>query len=375
MKWHYALNGEQRGPVTPEEFDRLVAAGIIVESTLVWHEGLTGWQPLREARPVPTPAEVPSAPPVVGQDSPPLAGPAADRIRCLECGAYFPESEIIRFGPASVCAGCKTRHLQRLAEGAPAARPAGGRSTAEILSSPSEIRIGHHWDRAWAAFRQRPGLAIGATVVGYFIVLLASAIPLVSMVAPLFVQGPIFGGLFLVALGMLRNRPTELGTLFDGFRRGYWQLVLAQLVQGLLLAALIVPLIFVGIAPVIVAFFKAQSSGIAPGAALAGGAIAWAVIVGLAVVAISLLVGALWVFSLPLIADRGLAFWPAMEFSRKLAWRNFGGMVLFMVAVALMNLAGLLLFCFGMLITLPVSLLLLASLFDELCGDLDPAKA
>jgi len=374
MNWHYALNGEQRGPVTTEELDQLIVAGIISESTLVWHQGLTGWQPLREARPAPAPSATPSAPPVIGQDSPSPAEPAADRVRCLECGGHFPESEVIRFGPTAVCAGCKVRHLQRLAEGAPAARLGGGRSGAEILSARSEIRIGHHWDRAWAAFRQRPGLAIGSTVVGYFIIMLASAIPLVSMVAPILIQGPILGGLLLVALGLLRNQPTELGTLFDGFRRGYWQLVVAQLVQGLIIAALVAPLVIIGVAPVIVAFVKGQSSGGTPVAAIAAGTIAWAVIVGLAAVALSMLVGVLWMFSLPLIADRGLTFWPAMEFSRKLAWRNFGRLVLFVVVIGLMNIAGILVFCLGGLVTLPVSLLMLASVFDELCGDLDPTK-
>ena len=80
----------------------------------------------------------------------------------------------------------------------------------------------------------------------------------------------------------------------------------------------------------------------------------WAVLLALMAVAASMLAGALWMFSLPLIADRGLAFWPAMEFSRKLSWRNFGGIVLLVVVIALMNLAGLLLLCVGMLITLPV---------------------
>jgi uncharacterized membrane protein len=76
-----------------------------------------------------------------------------------------------------------------------------------------------------------------------------------------------------------------------------------------------------------------------------------------------------------LIKDRGLAFWPAMEFSRKLAWRRLGNIVLVMAVIALINFAGMPLFCVGMLVTLPVSLLMLASLFDKRCGDPDPAKA
>lgn len=55
--------------------------------------------------------------------------------------------------------------------------------------------------------------------------------------------------------------------------------------------------------------------------------------------------------------------------------RILGRLVLFVVVLGLMNIAGLLVFCLGGLVTLPVSLLMLASLFDELCGDLDPTKS
>lgn len=353
----------------------MLGAGTITEATLVWHEGLAGWQPLREARPKPAPPLLGEAPPVATTADSAASEPAGEPVRCHVCGGRFTESDVIRFGSTVVCAGCKSRYLQGLAEGAPTVRPTGGRSAEEILAARCEVKIGPHWDRAWAAFRQRPGLALGTTVVAYFLIGLASAIPLVSMVAPILIQGPLFGGVFLVCLGMLRNQPVELGTLFDGFRRGYWQLVVAQLVQGLIIAALAVPLAIIGVAPLFAAFAKAMAAGTAPGPALASGAIAWGVLMAVLIGILCMLVGALWMFSLPLIADRRLAFWPAMELSRKLAWQNFGRIVLFVIVLALINLAGAAVLCVGLLVTLPVSSLMLASLFDEMCGDLDPAKA
>ena len=48
MNWHYAINGQQFGPVTAGEFNRKVGEGIITADTLVWREGMANWQPWRE---------------------------------------------------------------------------------------------------------------------------------------------------------------------------------------------------------------------------------------------------------------------------------------------------------------------------------------
>ena len=44
MEWFYASNGRQVGPVSEEEFQRLVAAGTIRADTLVWRSGMANWQ-------------------------------------------------------------------------------------------------------------------------------------------------------------------------------------------------------------------------------------------------------------------------------------------------------------------------------------------
>jgi uncharacterized RDD family membrane protein YckC len=50
MKWFYANAGIQNGPVEDAELDRLVGQGIVRGDTLVWNEGMTGWQPLSVVR-------------------------------------------------------------------------------------------------------------------------------------------------------------------------------------------------------------------------------------------------------------------------------------------------------------------------------------
>lgn len=43
--WFYSNNGQQAGPVTEEVLRGLLANGLIDGSTLVWTEGMSGWQP------------------------------------------------------------------------------------------------------------------------------------------------------------------------------------------------------------------------------------------------------------------------------------------------------------------------------------------
>jgi uncharacterized RDD family membrane protein YckC len=62
MTWYYANAGQQVGPVSEAELEQLVRNGVVREDTLVWRDGLPGWQPYGTARgmgagaPLPVPA-------------------------------------------------------------------------------------------------------------------------------------------------------------------------------------------------------------------------------------------------------------------------------------------------------------------------------
>ncbi len=49
-KWYYAEGNEKKGPLTEDEFDRLVSMGTILPATLVWRKGMSGWQTFGEVR-------------------------------------------------------------------------------------------------------------------------------------------------------------------------------------------------------------------------------------------------------------------------------------------------------------------------------------
>ncbi len=120
MKWYYESGGQQQGPVSEADLDRLAAEGKITADTLVWRDGLADWQPLREARPP------------RGEDT----------VRCASCGEFFPPAEVIEIGDRTICSRCKPAVLQSLQQGT------------LLPSLGDEARTGPAWEQ-----RQHLGMA------------------------------------------------------------------------------------------------------------------------------------------------------------------------------------------------------------------------
>lgn len=101
MNWHYAINGENRGPVADEEFQRLVQQGVITRETLVWSEGMANWTAYGEKFP----------------GTSPFAGGAHDNVACGLCGGSISRNDAFVLSGVSYCAACKPQVLQRMREG------------------------------------------------------------------------------------------------------------------------------------------------------------------------------------------------------------------------------------------------------------------
>jgi len=85
--------------------------GKINSETMVWREGMAGWQPFREVQSnaggtAAAPQSFAGAPAVLGE------------VVCSQCGGMFPANEVIRYGTSPVCAACKPVFVQKLKEGA-----------------------------------------------------------------------------------------------------------------------------------------------------------------------------------------------------------------------------------------------------------------
>lgn len=130
--WYYALDGEQKGPVSAEDFERLVEAGVVTPATRVWSEGMADWQTLAEVRPT-KPAAAPLPPPVYSTG-------ASDSSRCALCGVAVTAEDSVRLDGRLVCAACKPRAVQMLREGVTAVSGGAEEIRQAHLSHESSIR-------------------------------------------------------------------------------------------------------------------------------------------------------------------------------------------------------------------------------------------
>lgn len=174
MQWFYARDNRQQGPVEDDEIRRMAADGRLRPDDLVWNPSLgNAWQPAA------------SVSGLFG--APPPAAPTD-----AACGAPPPAAI-----PVATLA---------------APRGTGGTTPNADLTA-----------RARASLRGRWGLAIGAVLIYYLVVMgismVGQVIPFVgAMLGSLIIGGPLALGLCAFTLAFARGQEVEIGQLFHGFR-------------------------------------------------------------------------------------------------------------------------------------------------------------
>ncbi|MDB6016517.1 MAG: hypothetical protein JWR19_1006 [Pedosphaera sp.] len=159
--------------------------------------------------------------------------------------------------------------------------PSGSNAVAQqLLAGDSDFDIGDCLSRAWKLLMSNFGLLAGATTLIWLIDSVVMFIPLIGGIATMLLSGVLYGGLFLVYLKRIRGQPASVGDAFSGFKTSFVQLMLTSLVTKLLSAIGFIFCVLPGI------YLKVA-----------------------------------WFFSIPLVADKRLEFWSAMELSRKITTR------------------------------------------------------
>jgi hypothetical protein len=165
--------------------------------------------------------------------------------------------------------------------------------TAAILSRVAQLDIGACMSRSWNLLSDNFGVLVGSVLLVWLFGIICQVIPLIGPLASLVFGGVLYGGLYLVFIRRIRGEPASIADVFAGFSIMFAQLLLAGLVTKVLV------------------FLAAICCLILPG--------------------LYLLVA--WIFALPLVADKRLEFWSAMELSRKMVNRVFLQIVALLVIV------------------------------------------
>lgn len=190
---------------------------------------------------------------------------------------------------------------------------------AEYLRRGGGVDIGGAISRGWALVRDNMGVLIGATVLCW----LMSMVPVVGWL----LGTVLVGGLHYMFLRRIRGEVVQIGDVFAGFNIAFLHLVLVGLITWLLICLGLVLCIL-------------------PGIYLAVG----------------------YVFAVPLVIDKRMDFWPAMEVSRQVVHRHWWSMLGLMIVLAIVACAGFLACFVGALISIPVASASLMYVYEDLFG-------
>lgn len=172
MSWHYAVGGQQKGPVSDSEFAQLLNAGTVKADTLVWKEGWADWRAYGS---------------VAGSGT---GASDADTAVCAVSGRRRPKSEMLEFEGRWVSIEHKAEFFQRLREG---------------VSLPRDVVYAGFWRRVGAkiidsiiigAVNFLVGMVLGAVLVGVAAGSDSSAAVGMALLVQVFIQ------LFGIALGL-----------------------------------------------------------------------------------------------------------------------------------------------------------------------------
>jgi predicted Ser/Thr protein kinase len=209
----------------------------------------------------------------------------------------------------------------------------------DILARDYRLNIGSCFRRALALLRGNFWPLVGVTALVLALMAAAGSIGAVWTNSPhetptsgvsvlaLLLYGPLLGGLFLYYLKTIRREPVNIETVFSGFSNRFLHLFLTGFVtcalSGLGFICFVLPGLYLFVA---------------------------------------------WGFAVPIVADKRMDFWPALELSRKVItkhWFHFFG--LFLIAIVLC-IAGLACCFVGIFITVPLAMITAMYAYEDIFG-------
>jgi uncharacterized membrane protein len=194
---------------------------------------------------------------------------------------------------------------------------------AEYIRRPVSIDIGGAVSRGWELVRDNAAVLIGATVLAWLVAVGLSVVPVLGWI----VGFVMMGGLDYVFLRRIRGEAVQLGDVFVGFNEAFLHLAMAGLVKWLLTSLgfllCILPGIYLGVG---------------------------------------------YVFALPLVIDKKMEFWPAMELSRRVVHHHWWSIFALVIVLGLIAFAGFLACGVGAIVTVPIASAALMYVYEDLFG-------
>jgi hypothetical protein len=263
------------------------------------------------------------------------------------------------------------------------------------LERDYELDIGDCMSRGWKLFKENMGTFLGALIVVMllagicaFIInaVLMLLVPKTILVSPVLrqffnialqagialVTAPFFGGLYYIFIQRMRGGPADVGDIFIGFKKMFSQLFLGNFAVSFFVGLCLVPFNIAytaKIAPITERMQHASPTdiqGIAP--EMLQAFFSTLPILLVCMIPVTYLT-VNWMFTLPLIIDKQMKFWPAMKASWKKVHQHWWLMLGLVVVIGLLNLAGVCACCVGVLFTAPISTAATMYAYETIFGE------
>ena len=75
-----------------------------------------------------------------------------------------------------------------------------------------------------------------------------------------------------------------------------------------------------------------------------------------------------WKFTLPLVIDKRMGFWEAMELSRKTVTRQWWILFALFIVAGLISALGVIACCIGVFATVPIGIAAILYAYEDICG-------
>jgi hypothetical protein len=186
------------------------------------------------------------------------------------------------------------------------------------------------------------------------------------------VMGPLTGGFYLLYLKAIRGLPTSMGDVLAGFQKSFLQLFLGYLAVVLVTGLCMAPFTYmkaVKLDPLVAQMENATPTTIQTLTPQIGSAFVGILPVLLVCMIPVTYLTVSWLFVLPLIIDKETDFWTAMKASwtmvKKHWWHVFG----LVVVTGLLNIAGGIACCVGLLLTVPIGFAALMFAYETIFSE------
>ena len=198
----------------------------------------------------------------------------------------------------------------------------------------------------WALIKDQYWMFLGIVFVGIFI---GGAVPLVLI-------GPMMVGIYMCFFRRMRGEPVDFGTLFKGFDH-FAQGLIAALIQ-------MIPMVVIMVPAYIIMFALMLTSLPSGGGRMDRDAsstflfrfLGFELVFVVVILVVGIAVNIFFIFSFPLIADRGLSGLDAIKLSIKAGKANFGSILGLLLVNVGLGILGVLACYVGVFFLMPISL-------------------